>query len=188
MGNFAVKHKSSLKMTEVRIDLTKQSQEEIAKFKEELKLMFELNHTLPLTPEYESLVKKLFPTIGEGSVIMPPISGVRFHNVTIGKRVYVNSGCLMMSAGGITIGDDTQIAANVQLISNNHDLTDRQVITCKPIHIGKNVWIGAGATILPGVRVGDNSVIGAGSVVTKDVPQDTIVAGNPAKIIRKING
>ena len=78
------------------------------------------------------------------------------------------------------------IAANVQLISNNHDLYERQVITCKPVHIGKNAWIGAGATILPGVTVGDNAVVGAASVVTKDVAPDTIVAGNPAKFIKVI--
>ena len=110
----------------------------------------------------------------------------RFHEVKIGKDVIVMNGCLMMAAGGITIGDETQIAANVQLISNNHDLDDRNVITCKPINIGKRVWIGAGATILPGVSIGDNSVIGAASVVTKDVPSDTIVAGNPARFIKKI--
>lgn len=173
-------------MEEIRIDLTKQSAEDLANFKKELKLIFELNHTLPLTPEYDEIVDKLFPNKEEGSVVIAPIAGVRFHNVKIGKRVYINSGCLMMSAGGITIGDDTQIAANVQLISNNHDLEYRNVITCKPVVIGRNVWIGAGATILPGVTIGDNSVVGAGSVVTKDVPDDTIVVGNPARIIKKI--
>ena len=78
------------------------------------------------------------------------------------------------------------IAANVQLISNNHDLYERQIITCKPVHIGKNAWIGAGATVLPGVTIGDNAVVGAASVVTKDVAADTIVAGNPAKFIKRI--
>ena len=78
------------------------------------------------------------------------------------------------------------IATNVQLISNNHNLYERQVITCKPVHIGKNAWIGAGATILPGVTVGDNAVVGAASVVAKDVAPDTIVVGNPAKFIKAI--
>ena len=74
----------------------------------------------------------------------------------------------------------------VQLISNNHDPENRHVITCKPVHICRKVWIGAGATILPGVTIGENAVVGAGSVITHDVEPNTLVAGNPAKFIRKI--
>lgn len=96
-------------------------------------------------------------------------------------------GCLMMSAGGITIEDEALIAANVQLISNNHDLEHRNIITCKPVKICRKAWIGAGATILPGVTVGENAVVGAGSVVTHDVPPNTIVAGNPARFIKNID-
>lgn len=92
----------------------------------------------------------------------------------------------MMSAGGITIDDEAMIAANAQLISNNHDLENRWIITCKPVHICRHAWIGAGATILPGVTVGENAVVAACAVVTKDVPANTIVAGNPAKVIREI--
>ena len=97
-------------------------------------------------------------------------------------------GSLMMLVGGITLEDEVLVAANVQLISNNHDLNQRNIITCKPVRICRKAWIGAGATILPGVTVGENAVVGAaGSVVTRDVPPMTIVAGNPAKIIRKID-
>ena len=95
--------------------------------------------------------------------------------------------CLMMSRGGITIDDDVMIAANVQLISNNHDLHDHALLLCKPVHIGRNAWIGAGATILPGVTVGENAVVAAGAVVTKDVVENTIVGGNPAKFIKNID-
>lgn len=88
--------------------------------------------------------------------------------------------------GGITIEDDVLVAANVQLISNNHDLYDHQVLTCKPVVLKRNCWIGAGATILPGVTVGENAVVGAGSVVTHDVGADTVVAGNPAVLSRHL--
>ena len=99
----------------------------------------------------------------------------------------IMGGCLMMSRGGITIDDDVMIAANVQLISNNHDLYDRQLLICKPVHICRNVWIGAGATILPGVTVGENAVVAAGAIVTKNVEPNTIVGGNPAKLIKHID-
>ena len=93
---------------------------------------------------------------------------------------------LMMASGTITIEDNALVAAYVKLISNNHDPYDRAVLTCKPVVLKKNCWIGAGAVILPGVTVGENSIVGAGSVVTKDVPANTVVAGNPAKFIKNL--
>ena len=141
---------------------------------------------MPMTDEYDELLHRLFPNMGEGSHVNTPLTVVRPHEVKIGRHVTIMNDCLMMSAGGITIDDDVQIAANVQLISNNHDLDNRSIITCKPVHICRRAWIGAGATILPGVTIGENSVVGAGSVVTSDVEPNTIVAGNPAKVIRKI--
>lgn len=173
-------------MKETRIDVTKQTAEELALANEHAQLIFKFNHTMPGTPEYDVLMHKIFPTMGEGSRISTPLSAIRPHCVEIGKNVVIMPGCLMMSAGGIKIGDGALIAANVQLISNNHDLYERQVITCRPVYIGKNAWIGAGATILPGVTIGENAVVGAASVVTKDVAPDTIVAGNPARFIRRI--
>ena len=173
-------------MKEIRIDVTKQTEEELALANEHAQLIFKFNNTMPGTAEYAELMHRIFPTMGENSRVSTPLTAVRPHMVRIGENVVVMPGCLMMSAGGITIDDGAMIAANVQLISNNHDLYERQVITCKPVHIGKNAWIGAGATILPGVTVGDNAVVGAASVVTKDVASDTIVAGNPAKFIKAI--
>lgn len=173
-------------MEEIRIDVTKQSSEELALAAEHSQLVFRFNHALPGSEESEELIHRIFPDMGENSRVSAPLTAVRPHNVKIGRNVIVMPGCLMMSAGGITIEDSAMIAANVQLISNNHDLYERQVITCKPVRIGKNAWIGAGATILPGVTVGDNAVVGAASVVTKDVEPDTIVAGNPARFIKRI--
>ena len=173
-------------MKERRIDCAHQSEEDLLLAKEQAQLLFRLNHTMPMTEEYDELLYRLFPDMGTGSRINTPLTVVRAHNVKIEKNVIIMNGCLMMSAGGITIDDEAQIAANVQLISNNHDLENRMVITCKPVHICRRAWIGAGATILPGVTIGENSVVGAGSVVTRDVESNTIVAGNPARVIKKI--
>lgn len=173
-------------MEEIRIDCAHPSVEETALAKRQMQTLFRLNHTMPATDEFDELVKELFPDMGEGSRISTPLSGVRFNKVRIGKNVVIMPGCLMMSAGGITIEDEAMIAANVQLISNNHDLDNRWIITCKPVRICRRAWIGAGATILAGVTVGENSVVGAGSVVTHDVEPNTIVAGNPARLIRRI--
>lgn len=173
-------------MEEIRIDCLNQTEQELAAAKELRQNIFRLNHTMPDTEEYRELLHKVFPHLGTDCRVETPFAGIRTANVKFGRNVIIMPGCLMMSAGGITIDDEAMIAANVQLISNNHDLENRRVITCKPVHIGRRVWIGAGATILPGVTVGENAVVGAGSVVTHDVEPDTIVAGNPARLIRKI--
>ena len=93
----------------------------------------------------------------------------------------------MMSRGGITIGDDVLIAANAQIISNNHDPYDRQILLCKPVAIEKGAWIGAGATILPGVTIGMYAIVGAGAIVTKDVPDYAVVVGIPAKVVKTLD-
>lgn len=109
-------------------------------------------------------------------------------NIRVGKNVFINHACTFMDRGGITLGDDVFIGPKVCLITENHGLEPslRRTLTSKPIHIERGVWIGAGAIVLPGVTVGENAVIGAGSVVTHDVPANTVAAGNPAKVIRKI--
>ena len=153
----------------------------------DVKLVYAINHTMPYTDEYDRLIQELFVgKIGEGSRVMPPLNLVCANQVTIGRNVIIMGGCLMMSRGGITIDDDVLIAANVQLISNNHDLHDHALLVCKPVHICRNAWIGAGATILPGVTVGENAVVAAGAVVTRDVEPNTIVGGNPARLIKRV--
>ncbi len=173
-------------MEELRIDVSKLTKEEQARWKKEVQNVWKLNHTMPYTDEYNELLDKLIPNRGKNVDIRTPLAGVNLGKVVIGNNVVIMNGSLMMASGGITIEDNTMLAANVQLISNNHDLDERAVITCLPIHIKKNCWIGAGATILRGVTIGENAVVGAGSVVTKDVPDNVIVAGNPAKIIKRI--
>ena len=176
-------------MEEIRIDLRQQTPEQRAEGAKEAQLCFKLNHTMPYTDEYNALAKELFghDVTADGGFVMPGLTGVCFDRVKLGSGVKIMNNCLMMARGGITIDDNAMVAANAQLISNNHDLHDRELLICKPVHIGKNVWVGAGATILPGVTVGDNAVVAAGAVVTKDVAPNTIVGGNPAKVIRVIS-
>ncbi len=171
-----------------RIDMREMTPEELIKAGEMAEIVFKLNHTLPNSEEYNELIKGLFgENIGENSIVMAPISGAAFDHIKIGNNVYINSNSLLMARGGITIEDDVMLAANVQLLSNNHDEYDRQVLTCKPIHIKKGAWIGAGASILPGVTIGKYAIVGAGAIVTKDVGDYEVAVGIPAKIVKTLD-
>ncbi len=153
-----------------------------------MKLLFELNHTMPQTEEYFSKLRELFgDNLGGNSYIAPPIQGVCFERIKIGKNVFINGNLLAMARGGIIIEDDVQIAANVQLLTNNHDPYDRAILPCSPIHIQKGAWIGACAAVLPGISIGKHAIVGAASVVTKDVPDYAVVVGNPAKVIKTLD-
>lgn len=175
-------------MEEIRIDVTKQSPEELALAAHHARLVHRFNNAEPFSDLWWSLQKEIFNgKIGEGSRVMSPLTAVRPNKVTIGRNVVVMNGCLMMSAGGITIDDNAMIAANVQLISNNHDPYCRRVITCRPVHICEGAWVGAGSTILPGVTVGRYAIVGAASVVTKDVPDYAEAVGNPARVIKTLD-
>lgn len=173
-------------MQEERIDIRRRTSEELAEIDRQEKVLFRLNHTMPGSEDYDSLVRQLFSLVGDGSRVLSPMTVVHGDKVHIGNNVIVMPNSLMMASGTITIEDNALVAAYVKLISNNHDPYDRAVLTCKPVVLKKNCWIGAGAVILPGVTVGENSIVGAGSVVTKDVPANTVVAGNPAKFIKNL--
>ena len=121
--------------------------------------------------------------------IFPPFYTDFGRNIKVGKNFFMNQACTFMDRGGITIGDDVFIAPKVCLTTINHDFNpyNRKATFCKPIVIKDRVWIGINATICPGVTIGENSIIAAGSVVTKDVPPNVIVGGNPAKILKKLD-
>lgn len=173
---------------EIRVDMRQLTAEDRERGAKMAQLLYRLNHTMPMTEEYTAVMNELFEgRIGEGSFVAAPLAGAALDKVVIGRSVYVNTNALMMARGGITIDDGVQIAANVQLISNNHDVYDRQVLTCKPVLIKEGAWIGAGATILPGVCVGRYAVVGAMSVVTKDVPDFAVVVGSPAKVVKMLD-
>lgn len=175
-------------MEEIRINCRQQTREELELAAQQAALVHKFNQSVPFSEEWRALQKQIFEGhMGEDSRVMSPLTVVRPHMVSIGRNVVVMNGCLMMAAGGITIDDDARIAANVQLISNNHDPYERDVITCRPVHICQGAWIGAGSTILPGVTVGRYAIVGAASVVTKDVPDYAVVVGNPARMIKMLD-
>ena len=120
--------------------------------------------------------------------LFPPIYSDFGKNITIGRGVFINSGCCFQDQGGITIGDGCFIGHQVVFATIDHGLdpAHRHDNFVAPIRLGKNVWVGAHATILRGVTIGDNSVIAAGAVVTKDVPENVVVGGVPAKVIKNI--
>jgi acetyltransferase-like isoleucine patch superfamily enzyme len=120
--------------------------------------------------------------------LIPPFYTDFGENIRIGKNVFVNHACTFMDRGGITLEDNVLIGPKVNLITTNHPLNpaERRATISHPIHIGRNAWIGAAATVLPGVTIGENAIVAAGAVVTTDVPPNTVVAGVPAKVIRSV--
>jgi acetyltransferase-like isoleucine patch superfamily enzyme len=126
--------------------------------------------------------------IDESVAVFTPLYINYGKHTKIGKNVFINFDCVFLDLGGITIEDNVLIAPKVSLLSEGHSLEpeNRHALVPKPIHIKKNAWIGANATILQGVTIGENAVVAAGSVVSKDVPDNTVVGGIPAKIIKEI--
>lgn len=154
-----------------------------------MQITCELNGSYHTPDQVRELFSKLTDKqIDESFFAFPPFYTDCGLNIAIGKNVFINSGCHFQDQGGITLGDGSQIGHKVTLATLNHGIApeDRNTLYPAPITIGRNVWIGAGATVVPGVTIGDHSIVGAGSVVTRDVPENTIVAGVPAKVIRRL--
>ena len=134
------------------------------------------------------LLAELFGEVGDGAVIRPPFYCDYGYNIRLGARVFLNFNCVILDSVSVLIGDLTQVGPGVQILGADHprDPARRRasIEFGRAVRIGVNVWIGAGALILPGVTVGDDAIVGAGSVVTRDVPQGATVAGNPARPVR----
>ncbi|MBE9462016.1 DapH/DapD/GlmU-related protein [Dyadobacter subterraneus] len=126
--------------------------------------------------------------IDDSTTIFPPFYTNFGQSIRLGKNIFINHACSFLDIGGITIEDDVQIGPRVNLTSENHPLNpaDRKTLLLGSILIKRNAWIGAGATILPGVTIGENAVVAAGAVVSRDVAPNTVVAGIPAKVVKQI--
>ena len=154
--------------------------------------LYDFNMTRPTEGEKRAkMLKAMFAEIGEGCYIEPPLHanfGGKF--VHFGSFIYANFNLTLVDDAPIYVGDHTMFGPNVSLVTAGHPILPRlRELVYQfnaPVHIGKNCWLGAGVIVLPGVSVGDNSVIGAGSVVTKDIPANVVALGTPCKVVREI--
>jgi acetyltransferase-like isoleucine patch superfamily enzyme len=153
-----------------------------------IKLSVALNTSTDITQIRKRLSKIIGQQINESTIIFTPFYTNFGKHIQIGKNVFINHDCTFLDLGGIIIEDEVLIGPKVSIITENHPVNpnERKMLDLKSVTIKRNVWIGANATILPGVTVGENSVIAAGSVVTKDVLANTVVAGVPAIVIKQI--
>ena len=152
------------------------------------KLLLQLNRTAD-PDEVRSLLSQITGSrIDETTTVFTPLHINYGRHTSIGKNVFINFDCVFLDLGGITIEDNVLIAPKVSLLSEGHPVKagTRATLTAGHIHIKKNAWIGAGATILQGVTIGENAMVAAGAVVLKDVPDNVIVGGIPAKVIKEV--
>lgn len=136
------------------------------------------------------LMEQLFKHVGTEVWIEPDFRCEFGKNIVIGNNVYINFGCIILDCAEVTIGDNVLLGPNIGIYAANHSLDAEERINggcCgKPVHVGNNVWLGGDVKILPGVSVGDNTIIGTGSIVTKDIPAGVIAIGNPCRVIRAV--
>ncbi len=137
-----------------------------------------------------SLLREVMGSVGDGAVVMPEFTCDYGYNIRLGRNVFINYHCIFLDCAPIDIGNDVQIGPAVQLYTAQHpleaDVRRSGLESARPIRIGNDVWVGGGAVVLPGVTIGDRSVVGAGSVVVHSIPADCVVAGNPARVVRTL--
>ena len=156
---------------------------------EAIKITTELNNKYHTPEEIVEIFRKLTGKNVDGSFrLFPPFYTDCGKNIRLGKNVFINAGCKFQDQGGITIGDGCLIGHNVIITTLNHiqEPSKRQSLIPKPVHIGNNVWLGAGVIIVPGVTIDNNAIIGAGSVVVNNIPANAIAVGSPCKIVKYI--
>ncbi len=165
-------------------------------FEEQVKCLdrlYDFNQTRPTELDKRAaMLGEMFAEIGEGCYIEPPFhANFGGKHVHFGKNIYANFNLTLVDDTHIYVGDYTMFGPNVTVASAGHpilpELREQAYQYNMPVHIGKNCWLGAGVIVLPGVTIGDNTVVGAGSVVTKDLPSNVVAVGNPCRVLREIN-
>lgn len=154
------------------------------------KMISRLNSHYHDAPSVRSIFSELTGAqMHESFELLPPFYTDYGQNIRVGRDVFINQGCTFMDRGGITIEDKVLFGPKVNLVTINHPVSpkERRGTYSKPIHIKKGAWVGINATVMPGVTIGENSIVSAGAVVTKDVADNVIVAGVPAKVIKQID-
>ncbi len=158
-----------------------------------LEKLYDFNATRPLEGEKRTqMLKEMFAEIGEGCYIEPPLhTNWGGHHVHFGKGIYANFNLTLVDDTHIYVEDYTMFGPNVTVATAGHpilpELREKGYQYNAPVYIGRNCWIGAGVVIVPGIRIGDNVVVGAGSVVTKDLPDNVVAVGNPCRVLREVN-
>ncbi|WP_173021234.1 DapH/DapD/GlmU-related protein [Secundilactobacillus folii] len=148
---------------------------------------FQINTSTPNSAAQQEAYDQLFAhQLPKDSTVTAPTYIDRASHVHIGNHVFINHNLTTIALGGIYIGDNVQIAPNVSLITANHDIQQMNILNTAPIHVEAGAWIGTKAVILPSVTIGAGTIIGAGAVVTKDIPAHSVAVGNPAKVIKKL--
>lgn len=155
--------------------------------------LYDFNMTRPTElDKREAMLREMFAEIGENCYIEPPLhSNWGGHHVHFGNNVYANFNLTLVDDTHIYVGDCTMFGPNVTIATAGHpilpELREKAYQFNQPVHIGRNCWLGAGVVVLPGVTIGDNTVVGAGSIVTKDIPANVVAVGNPCRVLREIN-
>lgn len=140
--------------------------------------------------ERRRLLAELLGALGEGAIVRPPLMMDYGYQTTLGAHTFVNAGCIILDVARVTIGERCQIGPNVQILTPTHpvapDVRRTGLEAAEPITIGDNVWLGGGVIVLPGVTIGHDTVVGAGAVVTRDLPRRVMAVGNPARVVRRL--
>jgi maltose O-acetyltransferase len=137
-----------------------------------------------------TVLRELLGSLGEGSEIRPPLWCDYGYQTHVGARTFINFGVVLLDVATITIGDDVQVGPNVQFLTPTHPVEAEprraKWEAARPIVVGDNVWLGGGVIVCPGVGIGENTVVGAGAVVTRDLPANVVAVGNPARVVRRL--